>query len=86
MKKTGLLVSYVLFGWTAVGCPVCERNQPQILRGITHGAGPDSRWDYLIVWAVALIVLLSLFFTVKWILHPGEQAKDHIKRTMLNMR
>lgn len=86
MKRTGMIISFIFFSYISVSCPVCERNQPELLRGITHGAGPESRWDYLIVWGVAIVVLLTLFFTVKWIIRPGEQAKDHIKRTILNMR
>ena len=65
-------------------CPVCERNQPKILRGITHGAGPESKWDYVIVWATVAIVLLTLFFSVKWLIRPGEKSDRHIKRFILN--
>lgn len=67
-----------------IACPVCERNQPKILRGITHGAGPESNWDYLIVWTTVLIVLATLFFSIKWILKPGEKSEQHIKRFILN--
>lgn len=76
-----LLISVVA---PAFACPVCERNQPSILKGITHGAGPDSRWDYLIVWVTVAIVLLTLFFSIKWIIRPGEKSGTHIKRMILN--
>lgn len=82
-RVTGIL----LFLWAAIpamGCPVCERNQPSALKGITHGAGPESRWDYLIVWITVAIVLLTLFFSVKWIIRPGEKSNAHIKRMILN--
>jgi len=54
-----------------------------LLRGITHGAGPDSNWDYAIIWSMVLIVAVTLFFSVKWLLKPGEKSPDHIKRTVL---
>jgi hypothetical protein len=57
-----------------------------MLKGITHGAGPESQWDYVIVWTTAAIVLLTLFFSVKWLIRPGEKSEDHIKRFILNNR
>ena len=45
---------------------------------------PDSRWDYLIVWITVAIVLLTLFFSVKWMIRPGEKSGTHIKRMILN--
>lgn len=68
----------------AMACPACEKKQPKILAGIIHGAGPDSNWDYVIVWATVLIVLVSFFYTIKWFIKPGEDNYNHIKRTVLN--
>ncbi len=84
MKKiflTGILLLNVLF---VFACPVCERNQPKVLKGITHGAGPESQWDYVIVLTTAAIVLVTLFFSVKWLIRPGEKSDRHIKRFILN--
>ena len=67
-----------------LACPVCERNQPKVLKGITHGAGPEGNWDYVIVWATVAIVLVTLFFSVKWLIRPGERSDQHIKRSILN--
>lgn len=84
MKKTFLLL-LLLTGFTGVhSCPGCERQQPAILRGITHGAGPRDNWDYLIVAVAAVIVVATLFFSVKWLLSPGEKEEKHIKRIVLN--
>ncbi|SDD23765.1 hypothetical protein [Niabella drilacis] len=69
-------------GSIAMACTVCERRQPELLRGISHGAGPESRWDLWIVAVVAAVVAVSLFFSVKWILRPGETSADHIKRSI----
>ena len=65
-------------------CPACEKQQLKVLRGIAHGAGPESNWDYVIVWSAVAIVVVTLFFTVKWLLNPKEHDPSHIKRTVLN--
>ncbi|MBO9154126.1 hypothetical protein ACFOTA_18065 [Chitinophaga sp. GCM10012297] len=84
MKRLFLTISLLLLVVWAFACPVCERNQPKVLSGITHGAGPESRWDYVIVWATVAIVLCTLFFSVKWLVRPGERSGRHIKRFILN--
>lgn len=68
----------------AIACEVCERNEAAVLKGITHGSGPETRWDYLIVWSAVVIVLLSAFYSMKWIIHPDEKSDRHIKRVILN--
>lgn len=65
-------------------CPICEKAEPRILRGIVHGAGPQNRWDYPIVLAVAAITVLVGFYSVKWLIRPGETAGDHIKYHILH--
>ncbi|MEO5905737.1 MAG: hypothetical protein ABIQ11_03370 [Saprospiraceae bacterium] len=65
-------------------CPVCERNQPKLLKGVVHGSGPDSQWDYVIMWAVLTITIVSLYLSVKWVIRPGEKNADHIKYSILN--
>jgi choline-glycine betaine transporter len=84
MKKIVILIPLLLTAFLTVACSVCERQQPKILRGITHGAGPESKWDYLIVWATVVIVGFTLFFSVKWLARPGEKSDQHIKRFILN--
>lgn len=68
----------------AFACEVCERNQPALLKGITHGSAPETRWDYLIVCSAIVIVLISVFYCIKWVIHPGEKSGKHIKRVILN--
>ena len=84
MKKLFLLL--ILLGGfiVAKSCPGCEEQQPKILRGITHGAGPQSNWDFLIVSVAAVIVLATFFFSVKWLIWPEEKGEMHIKRIVLN--
>jgi len=84
MKK--ILFSFILLcGFVAANaCSVCEKQQPEILKGITHGAGPQSNWDFLIVSVAAVIVVATFFFSVKWLIWPEEKGEEHIKRTILN--
>ncbi len=84
MRKLFLTASLILNGLCVMACPVCERNQPKVLKGITHGAGPESNWDYVIVWTTVAIALCTLFFSVKWLIRPGEKSECHIKRFILN--
>ncbi|MCY4780284.1 hypothetical protein ORI89_11535 [Sphingobacterium sp. UT-1RO-CII-1] len=69
---------------SVLSCEVCERNQPKMLRGIVHGQGPDSQWDYLIIGAVAVIVVITIYLSVKYLVKPGEKGEQHIKRTFLD--
>jgi hypothetical protein len=78
------LAACLLANLEVMACEVCKKQQPKILRGVTHGAGPQSDWDYVIVGCVIILVLISLFYTIKWILHPGEKESEHIKRSILN--
>jgi hypothetical protein len=84
MKK---FVSTFLFAMAftfSFACEVCDRQKPKALRGITHGAGAQSEWDYWIVGITAVIVLISLYFSVKWLIRPGEKSSSHIKYIILN--
>ncbi|GGG27762.1 hypothetical protein [Pontibacter amylolyticus] len=84
MKTFLLTVLATLLSLAAFACPVCEKQQPKVLQGISHGAGPQSDWDYVLVWATVVIVVLCLFFSIKWLVRPGEKGEDHIKRTVLD--
>ncbi len=74
-----LIVTYL----TSFACPVCERNKPKILQGITHGSNPESNWDYVIVIFIAIIAILTLFYSIKWLIKPNEENKEHIKNIFL---
>lgn len=83
MKNPFPSILLVLVRLTSSACPVCDQRQPKVLKGITHGTGPETNWDYLILTTAITIVMITLFFSVKWLIHPGEYRKDHIKRTIL---
>jgi hypothetical protein len=84
MQKLVITLTLLLIHITLTACPVCEKQQPKLLKGITHGAGPESKWDYVIIWATVAIVLVSLYLSLKWICQPGEKQQTHIKHTILN--
>ena len=84
MKKIIFSVIFLAGFMTAYSCPACKKQQPGILKGITHGSGPQSQWDYLIISAAIVVVLATLFFSMKYLLSPGEENKKHIKRIALN--
>ena len=84
LRKMLVIVVFLLANSAVIACEVCQKQQPKILRGITHGGGPQSGWDYVAVWGTVVIVVISLFYTVRWILHPGEKEKEHIKRSIFN--
>ena len=83
MKRMMLFFPALLLSVAGWACPACEKQQPKILRGITHGTGPQSNWDYVIVYIAVGIVLFTLFFSVKWLIRPGEKSVNHIKRFVL---
>lgn len=66
-----------------LACPVCEKQQPAITRGITHGAGPSGNWDWVIVGIISVLVLLTLFYSTKYLIRPGEKDENHIKQAFL---
>lgn len=79
MKKVLTFIFLFAVHIAAFACPVCERNQPKVLRGIVHGSGPDSNWDYVSIVLTIIIAVVALFFSVKWLIKPNENNQDHIK-------
>jgi len=85
MKKIILMIPVLFIGLLAIACPTCEIAQPRYLKGISHGTGPQSYWDYLIISVTAIIVIATLFFSIKWLVKPGEKSVTHIKHLILNI-
>jgi hypothetical protein len=83
MKKIFLILILLNF-YIAQACPVCERNKPKLLQGITHSGGAESKWDYVIVIAMIVIVIATLFYSIKWLIKPNENNVSHIKYSFLN--
>lgn len=85
MKKIILMLPVLLIGLLAIACPTCEIAQPRYFKGITHGTGPQSNWDYLIISVTVIIVIATLLFSIKWLVQPGEKSVTHIKNLILNI-
>ncbi|QEC53168.1 hypothetical protein EDD80_104144 [Anseongella ginsenosidimutans] len=85
MKKH--LFSALLFIYgaprAALACDVCEKNQPAALRGIMHGPGPESNLDFIIVAAASIIVLLTLAYSLRYLIRPNENGPEHIKNIVI---
>lgn len=85
MKKKLILITAMMMNIVlAFACPVCEKQQPKLLRGITHGTGPQSNWDWVIVACMTVVTLYTLFYSVKYLLRPGEKQAAHVKQSILN--
>lgn len=84
MKKILWTLLFFLGGsvWYAA-CEACKLQQPEITQELTHGTGPNSRWDWLIVALIAAITLYTLFYALKYLIRPGEKNKEHIKNEVL---
>ncbi len=85
MKLKVLLFLFLMHATQLLyACPVCEKKQPAITQGITHGTGPDSNWDWLIIGVITLITVLTLIFSLKYLIKPGEKNSDHIKNSIFS--
>jgi len=65
-------------------CPLCKKQQPKITQGLTHGAGPQSNWDWVIFAIVTAITLLTLILSLKCLIKPNEKNRNHIKHAILS--
>ncbi len=74
-----LLIAYQF----SSACELCEKRQPKITAGFTHGVGPDSNWDWVNISIITLFTLITLYLSIKYLVKPGEKNKDHIKRSIL---
>lgn len=86
MKKITILFALLLItGWqSAFACELCKKNQPKLLENITHGTGPTGTLDYIIIWSAIVIVSVTLFMSIKYLVKPKETNADHIKNIVLN--
>lgn len=83
-KKSISIGIAVLISQIIWACPVCEKQQPKVTLGLTHGTGPQSNWDWVIIATISIITLLTLIYSLKYLIKPGEKNSDHIKQSILN--
>lgn len=86
MKRLSLLftIIFLFIGKVGMACEVCQKNQPKVLQNITHGPGPSGMLDYIIIWSGIVIVVFTLYFSVKLLIRPRESNSDHIKNIVKN--
>ncbi len=65
-------------------CELCKQNQPKPLENITHGTGPQSDWDYVIIIAGIIIVSLTFIYSLKFLIKPRETDPSHIKNIVID--
>lgn len=82
--KSLLTLIIVLFSQLIGACPVCDKQQPDITQGLTHGAGPQSNWDWVIIGVITAITLFTFIYSLKFLIKPGEKNADHIKKSILS--
>jgi NADH:ubiquinone oxidoreductase subunit 3 (subunit A) len=83
-SKFALTALFFLIVEIVAACPACEKQQPKITLGLTHGAGPQSNWDWVIIAIIFAITVLTFIFSLKYLFKPGEKNSNHIKQTILN--
>lgn len=54
--------------------------------GHSMASGPHATWEYLLAGFSMAIVLWVFYLAIRMTLRPGEEEKDHIKRTILDDR
>jgi hypothetical protein len=82
--KSLLMLLFFLLVQIVAACPVCEKQQPKITQGLTHGTGPQSNWDWVIIVIITAITLLTFFYSLKYLIKPGEKNENHIKKSILS--
>ena len=86
MKRLATTIVFITAAFCSYACPVCERAKAKTAFGsISHGVGPTSNWDYVAVGITAIAVILTLFFSIKYLIKPNEKNDDHIKNSILNL-
>ncbi len=85
--KTRVLSLILLFllpaAHSVLACELCKAEQPTGLKNITHGPGPSGMLDYFIMYTAAVIVAVTLFYSIKYLVRPKEDNPDHAKNIIL---
>ena len=84
LKKLIFLVTLMMSVFPSMACEVCQVNQPKMLKNITHGTGPQGNTDMIIIWSAAVIVTITLIYSIKYLVNPKENKEGHIKNSVIN--
>ena len=63
-----------------MACPVCDKRQPKGFAGITHGTGPESAFDYWMLYGSMAVVVLTLLLFVRFMIRPETRAMNRLKQ------
>lgn len=81
--STLLLLFVSSFGLACESCKAGS-NRSAFWEFFSHGDSPEGNVDYLIFAIGIIIVLLTLIYSLKYLIYPNERDKNHIKYKILN--
>jgi hypothetical protein len=88
MKKLSLIFLVIITTsvQSVLACTVCGQNQPKALQGIMHGTGTQGNLDFVIITVGVIIVSITLIYSLKFLIRPGEKQPGHIKNIVVDER
>jgi len=63
----------------ALACDLCKEKQPEMLKEVAHGGGPEGTIDIIIMWSAIILVGGTLVLSLKFLITPKEKNPNHIK-------
>ena len=64
VKYLFTLIALLFLNASIWACPACEKQQPKITQGLTHGAGPQSNWDWVIIAVITVITVVTFILSL----------------------
>lgn len=78
MKKIVITSAFIISCFIQVfACELCKSQQPELLKNIAHGTGPQGPFDYIILWTAGIIVFITLILSVLFLVQPNKMDKHH---------
>jgi len=62
---------------TVIACELCKSHQPEMLKDIAHGTGPQGTTDYIIMWTGVAIVVITLILSLAFLILPNKLDKNY---------
>lgn len=81
--KTKLFITgffWIIAANLLTACPLCKKRQPVGFADITHGTGPESVFDYWMLYGSIGVVILTLFLFIRFTIKPETAAMRHSKQ------
>lgn len=78
MKKiTLVLIVSFLSNINIFACELCKSHQPELLKDIAHGMGPQGTIDYVIMWSAVVVVLITLILSLRYLILADKLDQIH---------